>query len=142
MSNKARIASALERIADALEAINFRQLKKEVKIMFIVKDDNPDVRYSIAMPTVTDSEGHDIPDAVLTFEVTSDNADIVQITPDAENPRSGDVHFGAPGLANVNVQVKSGDTLLGSFGAQFTVTAGDPAAISGGGISFAGLTEA
>jgi hypothetical protein len=54
---------------------------------------------------------------------------------------TGVVHFGAPGIASLNVQVSSGGNLLGSFGAQFTVTAGDVSAITGGTIQFEGLTE-
>ncbi len=112
--------------------------------MFIVKDDNPDVAYSVGSPVVTDAEGHALdPQPALTFTVTSDNPDAVAITPvDPSNPIAGLVHFGAPGLANVNVTASAGDALVGSFGAQFTVTTGDPASISGGTISFDGLTEA
>lgn len=119
-------------------------------IMFIVKDDNPDVEYMITPPTVTDAEGSPVAISDLTFEVTSDNATAVAVTPAPANQLAGTVHFGSPNadgtpsLANINVKVTATatGTLLGSFGAQFTVTAGDPAAIAGGDISFAGLTPA
>lgn len=108
--------------------------------MFIVKDNNADVGYSITPPTVTDAEGNAVDAGTLTFEVTSTDSNVVAITP--TDQLTGSAHFGAPGVASVNVQVKNaaGD-VLGSFGAQFTVTAGDPAAIVGGTISFDGLTE-
>lgn len=116
--------------------------------MFIVKADNPDVRYRITPPTVTDSEGNAVPAGDLTYNVVSDNPGAVEITPDPDNELEGNVHFGAPNedgtpaLANVNVTITNeAGTMLGSFGAQLTVTPGDPAAIQGGGISFDGLTE-
>jgi hypothetical protein len=119
------------------------------RFMFIVKDDNPDVGYTITAPTVTDAEGSPVPAGSLTFTVTSDNANAVAVTPDPTNPLAGTVHFGSPkadgtpDTANINVAVTdAAGTLLGSFGAQFTVTAGDPAKIVGGSIAFAGLTEA
>jgi hypothetical protein len=110
--------------------------------MFIVKNDQPDVPYSVGF-VVKDAEGQVVPDAAVTVEVMSDNPDAVMVTPDVDNPRAGSAHFGNPGLANVNCTVRLADgTLVGSFGAQFTVTVGDPASIEGGAITFAGLTEA
>jgi hypothetical protein len=134
-----RFYDLLLRITKALENRNPKFLGG--RVMFIVKATNEDVGYSIVKPTVTDAEGDPIPDASLTFEAVSDNPDVVALTASADDPLAGTVHFGAPGLANINVTVKSGDLLLGSFGAQFTITVGDPAAITGGGITFAGLTE-
>lgn len=106
--------------------------------MYIVKNDNPDVGYTLTY-SVTDSEGNVLPNEETVAEVVSDNPDAVSV-----DPASGTVHFGNPGLANLNATIKDADTgnLLGSFGAQFTVTTGDPAAISGGTIAFEGLTEA
>jgi hypothetical protein len=118
--------------------------------MFIVKADNPDVNYQIAPPTnVTDSEGHLVTAPELAYEVTSDNLGAIVVNPDPADQLKGSVHFGgpnadgSPALANINVLIKktSDGKVLGSFGAQFTVTAGDPAAIVGGGITFEGLTE-
>jgi hypothetical protein len=78
----------------------------------------------------------------LSYEVTSDDPDVVAIAPDDDaDPLTGSITFGAPGLANINVTVSSGETMLGSFGAQFTVVTGDPASIVGGGITLEGLTE-
>lgn len=108
--------------------------------MFIVKDDNPDVGYRITPPSVTDAEGNPVDAGSLTFDVTSTDAAVLAITP--SDPLSGTVHFGAPGLASVNVVVSNAaGVVLGSFGSQFTVTAGDPAAIVGGTIAFDTLTE-
>jgi hypothetical protein len=109
--------------------------------MFIVKTDNEDVAYSIVPPSATDKEGNAIPEAKLDYDVQSDNSDVVSITPNDGDPLNGTVHFGNPGQANINVNISHKGNLLGAFGAQFTTTVGDPAAIAGGGISFAGLTE-
>ncbi len=109
--------------------------------MFIVADDNPDVSYSITPPEATDSEGNVIPGATLVYDVTSSEPTVVAITPNAD-PTTGSVHFGNPGQAAININVSSGGTLLGAFGAQFTVTVGDVAAITGGSIGFNGLVEA
>lgn len=133
------LADAIEKLSDTLAGEPPRM--KGGAIVFIVKDNNPDVRYSITAPEVTDEEGNVIPAAQLSYEVTSDAPDVVSITADEGDELHGTVHFGAPGQAAINVNVKSGETLLGAFGAQFTVTTGDPAAIVGGGITFAGLTE-
>lgn len=111
------------------------------KFMFIVKDNNPDVGFTTNF-VVEDEEGVVLPDAATTMEIVSDNEDAVSITVD-DTGKAGTVHFGAPGLANINATVLDANgALLGSFGAQFTVTAGDPAQIAGGAIVFDGLTEA
>lgn len=111
------------------------------KIMYIVKADNPAVGFEIMFDTF-DSEGNQVPEDSLDIEVVSDNEDAVAVEFD-ESAQSGTVSFGNPGLANMNVTVKDANgELLGSFGAQFTVTVGDPASISGGDIVFDGLEEA
>lgn len=111
--------------------------------MFIVRADNPAVAYQITEPQVTDSEGNLISGEDLSYEVTSTDSAVVAVEQDAENELRGLVSFGGPGLASINAVVKdsTGD-ILGSFGAQFTVTVGDPAAIVGGSIAFEGLEEA
>lgn len=133
----------LERLVVAAERFVYEQphLTGGFKIMFVVEADHADTRYAIAPASAVDSEGNAIPDADLIYEIVSDNPAAVEITPDTDNVLAGNVHFGAPGLANVNATVKFGEVLLGSFGAQFTITAGDPAAITGGGITFEGLSE-
>ncbi len=133
-----RLYCLLERLIKPIPTYTF----KEGKFMYIVKTDNPDVAYSISAAQVTDSEGNQVPETALSYEVTSDNPDVVSITPNPDDALSGSIHFGNPGQANINVNVLFGSQILGAFGAQFTTTVGDPAAITGGGISFAGLTEA
>ncbi len=111
-------------------------------IVFIVKDDNPDVRYELSPTVVKDAEGNVIPGAVATVEVTSTDPAVVQVTPDADPSTGGTLHFGNPGVASLNAQASFGGLVLASKGAQFTVTVGDPASIAGGDISIPGLTEA
>lgn len=111
--------------------------------MFIVKADHPDVPFTINPPSVVDSEGNPVDPGSLRYVLSTDNAGVVSLSLN-DDGMSGSAHFGAPGFANVNVVVEpaAGGDMLGSFGAQFTVTAGDPAAIVGGSIAFEGITEA
>ncbi len=112
----------------------------EIKMNYIVKDDNPDVGFAVTVGDVTDAEGQVIPDAQLSFEVASSDENVLAVTANADG-KSGTVHFGAPGVAAFSVQVKDANgTVLGSGGDNFTVTTGDPAAISGVSTSFDGLT--
>lgn len=113
----------------------------EVRFMFIVKDDHEAVNFSLKLGTVTDAEGNTIPDAQLDAVVESSDPSVVAVSFDSGS-KTGSVSFGNPGVASITAQVKSGDTLLGSGAADFTVTVGDPAAISSVGLNFEGLTEA
>ncbi len=113
----------------------------DINIMFIVKDNNADVNFVVEGFDAVDAEGHDVPEDSLTVEVVSDNPDAVAVTFDPAT-LAGVASFGAPGVANINATIKFGDTILGSFSASFTVTAGDPATIVGGDLKFEGLTEA
>jgi len=113
----------------------------EVKFMFVVKDDNADVPFSLVLGDVTDAEGKAIPDAKVQVNVESTDESVVAVTFDAD-AKTGTVHFGDPGTATVTATVSSGDKLLGSGAADFTVTAGDPAAIASVALNFEGLTEA
>ncbi len=113
--------------------------------MYIVKDNTADTPYQISF-VITDAEGSPVPQPDVDVKVASDNEGAVKVIP--IDLLTGTINFGSPNadgtpaIANltVNVSLKDG-TLIGSFGAQFTVTAGDPAAIAGGKIEFAGLTE-
>ena len=116
--------------------------------MFIVKADNPDVGYAISKGTVTDSEGHVITDpdvlAQVQTEFVSDHPEVVAVIPNdpADVAAGGFVRFGDPGDANLTVNVKLADgTLLGTGGAQFKITVGDPAAVDAVGVTFDGLIE-
>jgi hypothetical protein len=115
----------------------------ELKFMYIVKDDNPDVGYTVDLGDVTDAEGNVIPDEQVDVAVESDNSDAVSVSPAADDPNSGIISFGAPGAATITVSAtdRNSGKLLATGSASFTVTTGDPAAISGLDISFDGLTE-
>lgn len=135
---------ALTEVITLLRDMNSTTKQPQFKgdIMYIVKADNPEVGFTLSF-TAKDSEGNETPDANLSVTAESDNEDAVQIALDGTTGRAGTVKFGNPGLANLNVTVKdANDRLLGSFGAQFTVTVGDPSSIAGGSLSFEGLTEA
>lgn len=109
------------------------------EIMYIVKDDNPEVGFELSYEAF-DAEGNEVPEDTLVVEVTSDNEAAVSVVQDGNG---GTISFGSPGLANLNAVVSDASgKMLGSFGAQFTVTVGDPASISGGELTFDGLTEA
>lgn len=113
----------------------------EVIFMFVVKDDHAPVPFSLALGTVTDAEGNAIPDAQLDVTVESSNPDAVAVEFDAA-AKTGSVRFGSPGEAEVRANVSSNGALLGTGAASFTVTVGDPAAISSVDLAFEGLTEA
>jgi hypothetical protein len=111
--------------------------KGEIRMNYIVKDDNPDVGFSVSGGEVTDAEGQPIP---TTLEITSTNPDVISM---ALNPdgKSGTVHFGAPGLGNFNVVEKdAAGNIVASNSDGFTVTTGDPASITPIVTSFDGLT--
>jgi hypothetical protein len=114
--------------------------------MYIVKDSQVDVPFQISFQVV-DGKGDPVPSTAVNVATVSDNPSAVKIVPGADQ-LSGTVSFGAPNpdgspaLANITVTISLPDgTVVGSFGAQFTVTAGDPKAIVGGKIVFTGLTE-
>lgn len=110
--------------------------------MFVVKNDHADVPFSISAPSVVDSEGEPVFANELTYVITSSNPEVVDLQVNMDGV-SGIAHFGRSGQAAITVNVLARETgqLLGAFGAQFTVTTGDPASIAGGSIAFEGLTE-
>lgn len=114
----------------------------EVTFVFKVSNDHQDEPYSIAIGGVTDAEGEPLPDTKgLTVEVTSSDDAVVAANFDPAT-NSGVAHFGKSGVASLNASVKNakGD-ILGSGAADFTVTTGDPAAVSDVKIAFSGITE-
>lgn len=119
------------------------QLKPlEVTFVFKVANDHQDEPYSIAISGVTDAEGEALPDTKgLTVEVTSSDEAVVAANFDPST-NSGVAQFGKSGVASLNASVKNakGD-ILGSGAADFTVTTGDPAAISDVKIAFSGIAE-
>jgi hypothetical protein len=114
----------------------------EVKFVFKVADDHQDESFSIAISGVTDAEGQPIADqSGLTVAVASSDDSVVAVSFDPTT-KSGSVSFGAPGVASLTATVtnKKGD-ILGSGAADFTVTTGDPAAVSDVKIAFSGVSE-
>lgn len=114
----------------------------EVSFVFKVPNNHQDEPYSVNIGTVTDAEGETLPDTSgLTVEVTSSDESVVAANFDPST-NSGVAHFGTSGVASLNAVVKNaaGD-ILGSGSAGFTVTTGDPAAVSDVTIAFSGLTE-
>lgn len=111
----------------------------EIDVMYIVKNDNPDVGFSVSVGEVTDAEGEVIDNAELQISVSSSDEEVISITDNGDG--TGQVHFGHSGTASVQVEVKGPNgQVLGSGGDVFTVTTGDPSAISAVGIGFDGLT--
>lgn len=115
--------------------------------MYIVKANQEPVDFQIDFQ-VTDSEGNPASKESLVVAVESDNTDAVSVARSGQNARSGQLSFGrinadgSPAFANVNVKVANQDgRLLGSFGAQFTIVAGDPDRVSGGSLTIDGLSE-
>ena len=137
---KAGFASVVEAIAKLQIPLPPPQRSMEVKFMFVVKDDETDKNFSVATGDVTDAEGNVIAEAAVELAVASTDETVVGVTFDPST-KSGSVHFGNPGTATITATASSGGKLLGSGAADFTVTVGDPAAISNVGLSFDGLTE-
>jgi hypothetical protein len=108
--------------------------------LFIVKDNHEAVNFFISLGDVTDAEGNVVTDANLEVAVESSDPGVLSVDFNAFD-RKGVVSFGSPGVASLTAKVTSGDKLLGSGAADFTVTVGDPAAISSVALSFDGLTE-
>lgn len=139
------ISDGFKQIAEAIE--NLKTLPPqpkplEVHFVFKVADDHQQEPFSISIGGVTDAEGQPIPDASgLSVNVESSDESVVAVEFD-EATKSGSVSFGAPGVASITATVTNakGD-ILGSGAADFTVTTGDPAAVSDVNLSFAGLTE-
>lgn len=134
------INAKLDLILGLLESPQPKPL--EVTFVFKVANDHQDEPYSIAIGGVTDAEGETLPDTKgLTVEVTSSDEAVVSAGFDPST-NSGVAHFGTSGVASLNAVVKNakGD-ILGSGAADFTVTTGDPAAVSDVKIAFSGLTE-
>ena len=137
-----RIFSILKTVYTALCEPNQNKGQIRGKFMYIVKADNEAVRYSVEFDAL-DSEGNPVDESDLKVDITTDNSDVVSVETEEEgNQGSGKLSFGHPGLANINITVTDArKNLLGSFGAQFTVVAGDVASIAGGSLVIDGLEE-
>lgn len=145
VANLAFIKDELEtihRLVSELKSPPSQPKPLEVIFVFKVANDHQDEPYSISIGGVTDAEGEPLPDAKgLTVEVTSSDEGVVGAGFDPTT-NSGVAHFGRSGVASLNAVVKNakGD-ILGSGAADFTVTTGDPAAVSDVKIAFSGITE-
>ena len=143
----------LERIAVALETIARGNLYISGGVflipalgdqaMFVVQNDHQDEPFTISSVSATDAEGETV---TLTEEAVSDNPDVVSFVFDegfdASNPRSGKLHFGHSGLANLNYTAKDpSGNIVKSTGKQFTLTTGNVATVTGGDFEVPGLTE-
>lgn len=140
------IIAGFAQVAEAIAKLNTlpppQPKQLEVKFVFKVANDHQDEPYSISIGAVTDAEGEALPSTKgLTVEVTSSDEAVVAAGFDPAT-NSGVAHFGKSGVASLNASVKNakGD-ILGSGAADFTVTTGDPAAVSDVKIAFGGLTE-
>jgi len=136
-----RLVKAVEALVDVTRESQDQSTFEGGMLMFVVQDNHAAVNFSITAPDVTDAEGHTVPASELSYETTSTDTSAVTVVPGADQ-QHGSLEFGAPGQSSINVNVSDlNGNLLGAFGAQFTVTAGDPAAIVGGSINFEGLVE-
>lgn len=140
------IVAGFAQVAEAIAQLNTlpppQPNQLEVRFVFKVANDHQDEPFSIAIGAVTDAEGEALPDTKgLTVEVTSSDDAVVSANFDPST-NSGVATFGKSGVASLNASVKNakGD-ILGSGAADFTVTTGDPAAVSDVKLSFGGLTE-
>jgi hypothetical protein len=112
------LAGIVYRLARKQRAAPSPQLTGE--FMFIVKADNPDVRYKIVPGVALDSEGNEVPQSDLTIDVKSDDSDVVSATPDPTDQTTGTVHFGRPGNAALTATVSSANGIHEVIGAQFS----------------------
>jgi hypothetical protein len=105
----------------------------EFKIMIRVKATDPDAPFTLGLTEVSDSEGDVLELAGFQFsDPVSDNPDAVSILDYAAG--AGNVHFGAPGVANLKTEVSkaSDGTVVFSIVQSFEVSAGDPVNFKGG----------
>jgi hypothetical protein len=114
----------------------------EVRFVFKVANDHQDEPFSISIGGVTDAEGEALPSTDgLTVDVKSSDDAVVAVSFDPAS-KSGVASFGRSGVASLMASVTNaaGD-ILGSGAADFTVTTGDPAAVSDVRIAFSGINE-
>lgn len=135
------IATVKAQLELILESID-KPKPLEVKFVFKVANDHQDEPFSIAIGGVTDKEGETLPDTSgLTVSVKSSDDAVVGVSFDSATG-SGVASFGHSGVASLTASVtNSAGDILGSGAADFTVTTGNPAAVSDVKISFGGLTE-
>jgi hypothetical protein len=113
-----------------------------IKFVFKVQNNHPAESFSLNISGVTDAEGEPIADpSGLISTVESSDPSVVGVTFDPAT-KSGEISFGTSGVASVTASVSNAaGEILGSGAADFTVTTGDPAAVSDVSLSFPNLTE-
>ncbi len=123
-----------------MERRNLLSKNEGVQIMYIVKDDNPDVEYRLGNLSAQDAEGNEIDGAELSTTISSSDPAVVKVT--SKDQTSGKLSFGKPGTATVTATINApnGQQIIRT--ANFVVTTGDVALISGGDLEIDGLTEA
>lgn len=116
--------------------------KLEVRFVFKVANDHQDEPFSISIGGVTDAEGEPLPNTDgVSVDVKSSDDTVVAVSFDPAT-RSGVASFGHSGVASLTASVTNAKgEILGSGAADFTVTTGDPAAVSDVKIAFSGITE-
>lgn len=143
------VSSRLGLIENRLEIIhrlvaNLPSLTKplEVRFVFKVSNDHQDEPFSISIGGVTDAEGEALPNTNgLTVDVKSSDEAVVGVSFDPST-NSGVATFGRSGVASLTASVTNQrGEILGSGAADFTVTTGDPAAVSDVRIAFSGISE-
>ena len=134
-----RLVLAVERLANPTQQINIFG----GDFMFVLQNDHADVPFTISAVSATDAEGETIP---LVESLASSDEGVVSILyaegSDANNPRAGQVHIGHSGLASLEYTAKDpAGNIVKSGGAQFTITTGAIANVSGGDLALEGITE-
>jgi hypothetical protein len=122
------------------------QPKLKGRFTLILKNNQPDFGYDFDVSGVTDEEGEQITDPVVlgavVKEVASDNEGVVSATPPDEGG-AGTIHVGTSGSATLTGKawLNQADKDAGKDPAfvaaePFTITTGDPAAITEGAFKF------
>jgi hypothetical protein len=135
-------------VAEALISTNLPPPQPRLKGRFtlILKNDQPDFGYDFDVSGITDAEGEEITDpavlAKVVKEVTSTNDGVVSATSPDEGG-AGTIHIGTSGEATLSGKAwfNQADKDAGKDPAflasePFTITTGDPAAITEGGFKF------
>lgn len=139
-----RLGAAVERYVNRILPVNRIQ---GAKIVYVVKDDQAPVNFALSVAGATDAKGQPVDPTTLKYIVSSSDEAIATVGPNSAAPdddTQGTLTFlGEEGPVTINVEVEdsAGGGVIGAYAANFTVTAGLPTAITGGSITFAGLTE-
>lgn len=149
---------ALDRIANALEALAGKRVTAKGKLiftfsptlsvaifkgetMFTLPNDHPDVPYSIAPIQLFDAEGEQITSGYTEEFVTGNDGSVAILPNDPNDIHAGVLKIGASGLASLNYTVMYQGRIVHSQGAQFTITTGAFGSVTGGTLTFEGITE-